>query len=104
MNEQVERSRKEGGLNMFGRRKKGPDKAFTHAEDCKIPAADPSVRIPWSEIRGGVWEAVCVCGVQYQHDPIVDDRVRNDPLKIGHAVRLSASSTARPIPPCSGSL
>ena len=35
--------------------------------------ADPEVQIPWSEIRRGVWEAVCVCGVPYHHDPITDD-------------------------------
>jgi len=65
-------------------KKKGPDEPFAHADDCKIVHADPDVQIPWSEIRRGVWEARCVCGVQYHHDPITDDRVRNDPLKIGH--------------------
>ena len=25
-----------------------------------------------------------MCGVQYHHDPITDDRARSDPLKIGH--------------------
>ena len=64
---------------MFGR-KKGPDEPFAHAEDCKIVHADPQVQIPWSEIRRGVWEARCVCGVQYHHDPITDDRMRFDPL------------------------
>ena len=68
---------------MFGR-KEGPTKPFTHSDDCAILKADPNVEIPWSEIRRGVWEARCVCGVQYHHDPITDDRVRNDPLKIGH--------------------
>jgi hypothetical protein len=69
---------------MFGLKKKGPDEPFGHADDCKIVHADPDVQIAWSEIRRGVWEARCVCGVQYHHDPITDDRVRNDPLKIGH--------------------
>jgi len=69
---------------MLGLRKKGPDEPFGHADDCKIVRADPDVQIPWSEIRRGVWEARCVCGVQYHHDPITDDRVRNDPLRIGH--------------------
>jgi hypothetical protein len=57
---------------------------FGHADDCKIVHADPDVQIPWSEIRRGVWEVRCVGGVQYHHDPITDDRVRNDLLKIGH--------------------
>lgn len=63
-------------------RKKGPepDKAFSHNEDCKIVRVDPDVKIPWSEIRRGVWEARCVCGVQYHHEPLTDDRVRLDPL------------------------
>jgi hypothetical protein len=88
---------------MFGLRKKGPDEPFGHADDCKIVHADPDVQIPWSEIRRGVWEARCVCGVQYHHDPITDDPVRNDPLKIGHRGAPRASSAARPILPCSGS-
>jgi hypothetical protein len=53
-------------------------------EDCRIWKTGPGVQIPWSEIRRGVWEAVCVCGKQYHHEPVGDDRVRNDPLKIGH--------------------
>ena len=58
---------------MMRRRKKGPDQPFAHADDCKIVHADPGVQIPWSEIRRGVWEARCVCGVQYHHDlaPII---------------------------------
>ncbi len=65
---------------MFGRRKKGPDKVFSHSSDCKILAADPGVQIEWSEIRRGVWEAICVCGRDYWYEPLVDDRVRLDPL------------------------
>ncbi len=50
---------------MFDRKKNKPDlPAFLHASDCKILARDPKVEIPWSEIRGGVYEAVCVCGKQ----------------------------------------
>lgn len=64
---------------MFGW-KKGPDRPFQHAEDCKIVHADPGVEIPWSEIRRGVWEASCVCGVQYHHDPVADSRVRLSPF------------------------
>jgi hypothetical protein len=64
---------------MFGK-KKGPDQPFQHAEDCRIWKTDPGVQIPWSEIRRGVWEAVCVCGKQYHPEPVVDDRVRLDPL------------------------
>jgi hypothetical protein len=64
---------------MFGR-KKGPDQPFSHSSDCKIFKADPSVKIEWSEIRPGVWEAVCVCGRQHFHEPVVDDRAKLDPL------------------------
>jgi hypothetical protein len=46
---------------VFGRRK-GPTKQFQHSDDCRILKADPSVDIPWSEIRRGVWRAECVCG------------------------------------------
>ena len=59
---------REKGGGMF-HKKKGPNEPFAHADDCKILTADPDVQIPWSEIRGGVWEARCVCGVQYHHDP-----------------------------------
>jgi hypothetical protein len=65
-----------------GGRKKGPTKQFQHADDCRILKADPNVEIPWSEVRRGVWEARCVCGFEYHNDPVADDRVRNDPLKI----------------------
>jgi len=65
---------------MFNRTKKAPDEPFSHAPDCKIVHADPGVQIPWSEIRRGVWEARCVCGVQNHHDPVTDDRVRLNPL------------------------
>jgi len=68
---------------MFGR-KKGPTKPFTHSDDCAILKADPNVEIPWSEIRRGVWKAKCVCGFECHNDPVTDDRVRNDPLTIGH--------------------
>ena len=69
----------ERGLNMFDRRKKGPDKTFNHTEDCKIQAADPTLSIPWNEVRAGYWEARCVCGVEGWHAPEAD-RVRSDPL------------------------
>jgi hypothetical protein len=37
------------------------------------------VAIPWSEVRAGVWEARCVCGVQYWHAPVAGRR-QVDPL------------------------
>lgn len=64
---------------MFHLPKNKPDlPAFRHSSDCKILARDPSVEIHWSEIRGGVWEAVCVCGKQY-HYVEVAARARQDP-------------------------
>ena len=42
---------------MFGKRKGGPIRAFTHTIDCKILKADPGVRIPWQEIETGLWIA-----------------------------------------------
>lgn len=64
---------------MFGKHKP-PAEPFTHAEDCRILAADPGAEIVWNEIRAGVWEAQCVCGKQYHHDPIADGRVKLDPF------------------------
>ena len=66
-------------FNPFRRRKRGPDKAFSHSEGCKIQAADPTVQIQWSEVETGHWEAVCACGVEYFHEPFTDERVRLDP-------------------------
>lgn len=39
----------------------------------------PDVEIQWSEIRTGVWEAVCVCGTAYHYETPADSRVRLDP-------------------------
>jgi hypothetical protein len=66
---------------MMFNRTKGPDKPpFSHADDCKIVAADPSVKVEWSEIERGYWEAVCVSGKQYFYDRPADARVRLDQL------------------------
>jgi hypothetical protein len=64
---------------MFGRKKKGPSKAFSHSENCKIQAADPDVQIEWSEIERGHWQAICLCGEEHYRE-LVADRVRSDPL------------------------
>lgn len=64
---------------MMFRRKKGPDKAFRHSEDCKIQAVDPTVSIEWSEVERGHWRAVCQCGAEDYYEPVAD-RVRSDPL------------------------
>ena len=61
-------------------RKKGPDRAFSHAPDCKIVKADPGVEIPWQEIETGLWIAECVCGKEYKRSALADGRVRLDPL------------------------
>jgi hypothetical protein len=58
----------------------GPGKAFSHTEDCRIQAADPTVSIGWSELERGHWQAVCVCGTENYYEPIVDHRRRLDPL------------------------
>jgi hypothetical protein len=65
---------------MFGLKKGGPDKAFSHSDDCGIVAVDPGVSIPWNETRTGHWEARCQCGVEYFDQPVADRRVRLDPL------------------------
>jgi hypothetical protein len=64
---------------MLGFKKKAPDKEFIHADDCKIAKADPGVKIPWSETRGGRWEAVCVCKTEYFYEPPAP-RTRLDPF------------------------
>jgi hypothetical protein len=63
---------------MFGI-KKQPDEAFRHQDDCKIVKVTPNVKIHWSEIERGCWEAVCTCGKQYYYDPATQPP-RQDPL------------------------
>jgi hypothetical protein len=41
--------------------------------------ADPDVQIEWSEVETGHWEAVCVCGHEFFHEPLTDERERLDP-------------------------
>ena len=65
---------------MFTRKRKQPTKPFIHAEDCQIFKADPSVQIPWNYEGDGFWKAECVCTYETYVEPIVDDRVRLDPL------------------------
>ena len=79
-----------GGLKMFGLKKRGPDKAFSHSDDCKILAADPTVEIQWSELERGHWEARCVCGVETYREPAAA-HVRLDPLD---------PKTSRHLPQC----
>ena len=45
----------------------------------EIQAADPTVSIPWNEVRAGNWEARCVCGVEGWHAPDAGRGRRNDP-------------------------
>jgi hypothetical protein len=65
-------------MNIFGRRKKGPDKASSHSDGCKILAADPAVQIQWSEVETGHWRAVCQFGSEDVYEG-ADCRVRLDP-------------------------
>jgi hypothetical protein len=78
-------------FSPFGRRKKGPDKAFSHAEGCRIGQADAGVSIPWSYLGDGLWKAECACGAETYREPLVDDRVRLDPLD---------PKTSRNLPQC----
>jgi hypothetical protein len=66
---------------MFNTKKRAgpPDRPFTHSPDCKILQADPRVEIGWSEIRRGVWEQRCVCGVRTWYAPAAP-RAKLDPL------------------------
>jgi hypothetical protein len=66
-------------FSPFGRRKKGPDKAFNHAEGCRIVQADAGVSIPWSYLGDGLWKAECACGAETYREPIIDDRRRLNP-------------------------
>jgi hypothetical protein len=66
--------------NMFGIKKRGPTRSFTHVDNCKILKADPGVEIKWSEVETGHWRAVCQCGSEDVQEEPADRRVRLDPL------------------------
>ena len=70
----------EAAMHTFGRSKKGPDRAFSHGDDCKIQAADPTVSIESQEVEPGFWEARCVCGVETHRELTAGDRVRLSPF------------------------
>jgi hypothetical protein len=64
---------------MFGR-KKGPIRPFAHADNCKIMKADPTTKIPWSDVESGHWRAECQCGIEHFHEASAYRRARLDPL------------------------
>ena len=83
---------------MFGLKKKGPTQPFTHADDCKIVKADPTVQIEWSEVERGHWREVCVCGTEDHYEPVAA-RVRldpYDPATFRHAGKCEHPSTSDP--------
>jgi hypothetical protein len=65
---------------VFRRKRKPPDTPFNHAGDCKLIAIDPDLRTEWSDLGYGSWRGGCVCTFEVWSEPIVDDRVRLDPL------------------------
>jgi hypothetical protein len=66
---------------MFVLRKRiePPDRPFSHVDDCRILAADPTVVIPWSRLEYGRWRRECVCGAEGWTEPAAE-RIRLDPL------------------------
>jgi hypothetical protein len=66
---------------MFGKKKTGPDRPYTHTPDCPIVRADPDVEIPWNEVERGHFVSTCVCaGPEHYREASVESRVRLDPL------------------------
>ena len=61
---------------MFGLRKKGPTRTFTHDDNCKILKADPTAEIKWQEVETGLWVAECQCGKEYEREAPADRRTR----------------------------
>ena len=84
---------------MFGLKKRGPTRPFTHADSCKILEADPTVQIQRSEVETGHWRAVCQCGSEDVYEESAHRRVRlddpYDPTTFRHAG--SASTVTRAI-------
>ena len=83
---------------MFGLKKRGPTRPFTHADNCKILNADPTVQIQWSEVETGHWRALCQCGSEDVYEE-ADRRVRLDPYDpstFRHAGQCEHRSTSDP--------
>ena len=84
---------------MFGLRKKGPIRPFTHADNCKIMKAESHRQIKSSEVETGHWRAVCQCGSEDVHEEPADRRVQLDrSMRRPAATRGSASSPPIPMP------
>jgi hypothetical protein len=84
---------------MFGLKKRGPTWPFTHADNCTILKADPTVQIQWSEVETGHWRAVCQCGSEDVYEEPTDHRVRLDPYDpstFRHAGQCEHRSTSDP--------
>jgi hypothetical protein len=66
---------------MFGKKNRytPPDTPFVHADDCKIVAADPTMKPPWSRLEYGLWKRERVCSYEIWQEP-PPSRVRLDPL------------------------
>ncbi len=64
---------------MFGLKKRGPTRPFTHADNCRILKADPTIQIQWSEVETWHWRAVCQCGSEDVYEEPTDRGVRLDP-------------------------
>jgi hypothetical protein len=81
---------------MFGLRKKWP--AFIHADDCKIAKVDPDVKIQWSEVENGRWEAVCVCKTEHYREPAAQPSRLDplDPSTFRHAPQCEFRDTTDP--------
>jgi hypothetical protein len=77
---------------------KGPDKAFSHSDDCKVWPPIPALEIPWNEIRAGYSEARCVCGVEGWHAPDAERARRDprDPSTFHHAGECEHRDTSDP--------
>jgi hypothetical protein len=65
---------------MFRNKKKiePPDTPFAHGDDCKMVAADPTMKPPWSRLEYGQWKRECRCGSEFWQEP-APSRVRLDP-------------------------
>jgi hypothetical protein len=66
--------------SMFGTKKKPTMPPFIHAPDCKLVAREPDFKPVWNEVESGHYVAICQCGKQHHREPLMDRRVRLDPL------------------------
>lgn len=89
---------------MLRRKRKPPSKPFIHSARLPDPRGRSGRRDSRVYLGDGLWRAECARSFESFTEPLVDDRVRLDPLDPKFSRHLgSANTSPRPIAACSRS-